>query len=298
METTKIPSGTIVVGVDGSPSAGRALEWAIEQAVLEHRPLTLAHGVGPGHTVWMDQSGFDHRLVLDAMHEDARAVLDAARAQVTQRAPALEVHEALRLADPRQTLFELSEDAAMVVLGSRGRGPVSTLLLGSVSVAVVRHASCPVVVLRPANRGEVRRGILVGADGTARSRSTLEFAYRQAALRNLPLTVMHCFWDARSAAAGAGLVGTGGDDLEDERRVLAESVSGMGEKFPEVHVTTELARGMADDCLIRAGQRMDMVVVGSHQKHPVSGLLYGSVASAVVEHASCIVAVVPNADEA
>ncbi len=297
MEITKIPSGTIVVGVDGSPSSERALDWAIEQAGLEHRPLTLAHGVGPGHTAWMDQSGFDHRLVLDAMHEDARAVLDAARAQVTQRAPALEVHEVLRLADPRQTLFELSEEAEMVVVGSRGRGPVSTLLLGSVSVAVVRHASCPVVVLRPLNRGEVRRGVLVGADGTARSLPTLEFAYRQASLRNLPLTVMHCFWDARSAAAGSGLVGAGGVDLEDERRVLAESVSGMGEKFPEVHVTTELARGMADDCLIRAGQRMDMVVVGSHLKHPTSGALYGSVAAAVVEHASCIVAVVPHADE-
>ena len=57
----------------------------------------------------------------------------------------------------------------MVVLGSRGRGPMRTLLLRSVGVAVTKHAECPVVVVRPGNRGLVRNGVLVGADGSEHS---------------------------------------------------------------------------------------------------------------------------------
>jgi nucleotide-binding universal stress UspA family protein len=285
-----IPSGTIVVGVDGSSSAERALEWAIEQAVLEHRPLTIAYGVGSAQTVWIDQAGFDHGVALDAMREDARAILDEARALVTRHAPQVEVHQVYRLTDPREMLLNLSKEAAMVVVGSRGRGPVKSLLLGSVSVAVTRHAKCPVVVLRPRNSDAVRRGVLVGADGTEDSLPTLEFAYRQASLRKLPLTVMHCFWDVRSATSSL----TGGPESEEERPLLAEALDRMGEKFPDVNVRLELARGLADACLIGAGERMDMVVVGRHEQHMVSGLVYGSIASAVVEHASCIVAVVPH----
>lgn len=292
-----IPSGSIVVGVDGSPSAQRALEWAIDQAVLEHRPLALVHGVGPGSTVWMDQAGFDHRTALEAMHDDAQLILTGAHTQVTRRAPDVEVHEVLRTSDPREALLEISQHAAMIVLGSRGRGPIKSLLLGSVSVAITRHAACPVVVLRPRNLGIVRSGVLVGADGTPSSLPTLEFAYRQASLRGLPLTVMHCFWDVRGANLGAGIVADDEPNLEGERLLLAESVSGMGEKFPDVNVRTELARGLPDDCLIKAADRMDMVVVGFHRQHRVPGMVYGSVASAVVEHASSIVAVVPDAVE-
>lgn len=289
-----IPSGTVVVGVDGSPSAEHALDWAIDQAVLEHRPLTLAHGVGSGQTAWMSSPGFDHGVVLNAMREDGHVVLDAARARVTERAPGVEVHVVLRLNDARQTLLDLSEEAAMVVLGSRGRGPVRTLLLGSVSVGVSRHAHCPVVVLRPHDGGAVRRGVLVGADGTERSLPTLEFAYRMASLHRLPLTVMHCVWDAVAITAGPAMVLAGEPEVEDQRLLLAESVSGMREKFPDVHVTTELARGLADDCLVRAAEQMDLVVVGMHPHNPVAGMIYGSTAATVLEHASCVVAVVPD----
>ena len=69
----------------------------------------------------------------------------------------------------------------------------------------------------------------------------------------------------------------------------------MAEKFPDVRVRTEVARGLADACLVWMAERMDMVVVGSHHGGPGSELLVGSVTSSVVEHATCAVAVVPVA---
>ncbi|GAB3779599.1 universal stress protein [Nocardioides ungokensis] len=297
----KVPAGTVVVGVDGSRSADQALDWAAEEASLEHRPLTLVHALGPlgtSGTAWLDQAGVNQRDILDAMRADGQSLLDTARVRVARKAPDVEVHEVLRLVDPREALLDLSHEAAALVLGSRGRGPVRSLVLGSVSVGVSRHASCPVVILRPHNQGVVRRGVLVGADGTERSRASLEFAYRQASLRRLPLTVMHCFWDAQGATSGAHTIPDSAEGYDDQRLLLAESVSGMTEKFPDVHVHTELARGLADDCLVRASARMELVVVGFHHSGTVSGLVYGSVASTVLEHASCVVAVVPEPERA
>ena len=198
--------GTVVVGVDGSKSASRALAWAVDQALAEHRALTLVHAVLPVGAAWLDQDGIDHRIGVDPMHTEGHELLRRAREAVTERAPDLEVHEVLRVVDPRELLLSLSAQAALVVLGSRGRGPVRSLLLGSVGVALSRHAYCPVVIHRPCHQGKVRHGVLVGVDGTADSQAALEFAFRQASLRALPLTVLHAFWDSQAAVAGPHLV--------------------------------------------------------------------------------------------
>lgn len=288
------PAGTVVVGVDGSVSAGQALDWAIDQAVAEHRPITLAYGAPPADAMWMDQAGFDQRIGVRTLLERGGKHVEEARTQVRRRAPELEVHEVLRAADPRDVLLELAREAAMVVIGSRGRGPLRSLLLGSVGVAVSRHAACPVVIHRPGNPGVVRHGILVGIDGTESSTSVLEFAYRQASLRRLPLTVVHAYWEIRAAAPEAYLVSVRDVDPEEERLAMAECISGMGEKYPDVRVTSELTRGLPDDVLVRRGARMNMVVVGSHHGGVASEILFGSVAASVVEHATCPVAVVPR----
>jgi len=222
------------------------------------------------------------------------AILETARKHVAAKAPDLEIHDVLHVSDPREVLLELSRNASIVVLGSRGRGSVRSLLLGSVGVAVSKHAHCPVVVLRPAQVGAVRNGVLVGADGTERSREVLEFAYRIAAARDLPLTVLHSYWNAAALVEGIPQGLAAETQLEEQRLLLAESVAGLAEKFPEVRVRTELAHGSADDCLVGAAQRMDLVVVGAHYGGPLSRLTRGSVAASVVEHSPCTVAVVPT----
>lgn len=278
-----VPAGTVVVGVDGSSSAHTALGWAIDQAVAEKRPLTLVHAEA------------------SAAGLDSPSVLAQARAEVAAKAAGLDVHELLIVADPREALLQLSREAALVVVGSRGRGPLRSLLLGSVGVAVTRHASCPVVVVRPGNQGLVRHGVLVGVDGSEASRVVLEFAFRQASLRGLPLTVLHTFVDSFAYDATAGvavpvMADLALSDLEEERLLLAEALGGMQEKYPDVRMHKELVRGLPAERLLQGASRMNLVVVGSHPgASAVSDLLRGSVAMTVVEHATCPVALVPVA---
>ncbi|QZY30369.1 universal stress protein [Nocardioides coralli] len=295
MQSYDIPTGTIAVGVDGSPSAERALSWAVEEARLAGRALTLVHAITPQGGVWVDQAGHDSTLGSGATRTEAQQLLDAAQRAATDRDPTLEVHHLLRVADPRDLLLTVSRQASTVVLGSRGRGHLRSLLLGSVSVAVTRHAHRPVVVVRPHDRGGAREGVLVGVDGTERSLGPLEFAFTQASQRGVPITVLHAVHDALATSVDPYLLDGLEDGIEEHRLLVAESVAGMREKFPDVSVNTVLARGYAGDALTELGDRMDLVVVGAHHGGAASAILLGSAAASVVESAPCPVAVVPVA---
>jgi len=157
----------------------------------------------------------------------------------------------------------------------------------------VRHAHCPVVVHRPSNAGTVRNGIVVGVEASDESRTVLEFAYREASLRDLPLTVLHCYWDVQAGTAAAGIIYETQRDVEQERVDLGEAIAGMSEKYPDVNVTTRMARGLPHEVLAQLGERMNLIVVGAHQANRVSQMVFGSVSVALVERATCPVAVVP-----
>ncbi|TIC83248.1 universal stress protein [Nocardioides sp. GY 10113] len=297
MHTNEIPVGTVAVGVDGSESSELAVAWAAEQAAAEARSLTLVHVINPVGAVWLDEDGHDtrgDRGTLEGAMTGAEKLIAAARDAALDLAPNLEVHSLIRVDDARSVLIEASERAACIVLGSRGRGPVRSLLLGSVGVAVTRHAACPVVILRPSEPHQPRHGVLVGVDATEQSRAPLEFAFRQAAQRGEPLTVLHAFGDVLATLVEPHLVSGTGTEIEEQRAVLAEIVAGMGEKYPDVQVTYELARGLAADSIIARAEGMDLVVVGSHHGGAASEFLLGSVAASVVEHAHRTVAIVPS----
>lgn len=289
----RIKSGTIVVGVDGSTSSTHALAWAVEHAAAERRALTLVtttRALTPAYTD--DALVYPHETRAD-LEAQGRGLLSVARELVRTKAPDLEVSEVFRFADPREVLLAMSEDAAMVVLGSRGRGPLRSLLLGSVGVALVRHARCPVVVHRPGNAGNVKNGVVVGADATEESRPVLEFAYREASLRDLPLSVVHCYWDMQGGTLGASAQPISESEREAARLEFAESVAGLQEKYPDVTVSIRTSLGRPQDVLVRLGEKMNLIVVGAHQAARLEEVVFGSVSVAVVEHATCPVAIVP-----
>ena len=104
---------------------------------------------------------------------------------------------------------------------------------------------------------------------------------------------MHCIWDAR---ASTGTVGADEEGYDAERVLLAQTVAGMAELYPDVQVETVLERGLVDRTLVRLGQDAELVVVGVRRRGRIAGLVRGRTASVVVEHSTGIVAVVPEPD--
>jgi nucleotide-binding universal stress UspA family protein len=295
MTNERVAPGTIIVGVDGSEHAQRALRWAADQARLEARPLTVVHAAGEGDlrsAAWVGGEA----AALSHLMKSARELVGEAVAFTESLRPGVEVVGVPRLGDPRQVIVDLSEDAHLVVVGSRGRGTFRSMLLGSVSVSVAKHAHCPVVVTRPGQDAVVEDGVLVGADGTVESLPVIEFAFRQASLRGVPLTVMHTSFDVRIALASSSQPPDPADDVDDLRLLLSESVAGLSEKFPDVSVSLRLGSGLVDECLSRGSGSRDLVVVGRHQVSSIPKLLTGSISAAVLERCNSPVAVVPEAD--
>ena len=293
--TLHIEPGSIIVGFDASPDAERALRWAVEQAALERRPLAVvtAAGIDQVHAVtWAGAAG-TYVIPTEELMAGALSVAETGVETAHRLRPGLPISAHAAHGDPREVLTGLSRGAHLVVIGSRGRGVLRSRLLGSVSTTVIRHAHSPVVVCRPESPGIVRKGVLVGADGTPEGYAVLELAFQHASLRGLPLTVLHSFHDVVAAVNGAQLVSATEEFLEEERLLLAESVAGFSEKFPEVWVDLQLARGFAHECLAADSERWHLIVVGRHPTDSLGRMVSSTVATAVVERAHTTVAVVP-----
>lgn len=137
----------IVVGTDGSAGAQKALRWAFDQAELQGADLDV---VVAWDFIAKWATGFNREWPQDADHltSDAVSVADAsvvAMLRGRSRPEWLRVHADQGPA--ALALTERSRGADMLVVGTRGRGGFSKLLLGSVSSACVQHATCPVVVV-------------------------------------------------------------------------------------------------------------------------------------------------------
>lgn len=296
--TPALPAGAVVVGVDGSAQADEALRWAAEQALLERRPLVVLHAAGcetDFAAAWIDAAGVDHQALAREVTAAGQGLVLGAAALARDVAPGVETHTAVRLTDPRQALLEVAREAALVILGSRGLGPVRSLVLGSVSSAVARHGPCPVVVVRPACDEAVhmaRTGVVAGTDSTPASRPVLEHAFRHASVRGLPLTVLHCDPDPVAVAHGVHGVGPA-HDLRRERLALTEAVDHLAETWPDVPVRRQLSGDDAAHALAEATRCAHLVVVGGHRPRGHRSIGAGARAATVLEHARGPVAVVP-----
>jgi nucleotide-binding universal stress UspA family protein len=287
MDTTTVEQGAVVVGVDGSAGSGAALEWAVGYAQQRRRPLLIVNGAGDprrsSQLVGLDDARRELRT-------EARRVTEQALAVARRIAPELDIGVAAPLHDARQALLDLAERASIVVVGTRGLGPVRALLLGSVSTALAAHAVCPVAVVRPAERDQDGRApVVVGADGTEASIAALDLAFEVASTERRPLVAVHS-WSSDDTFADPASYQQGVDAIQEHTRVLAESLAGYEEKYPDVSAERRLPRSSAPDTLVELSETAALVVVGSRGR---SGLrsLAGSVSRAVVEHAHCTVVV-------
>jgi nucleotide-binding universal stress UspA family protein len=226
-----------------------------------------------------------------ALRVASRQATDRALAVVQNLAPGLPVVVSNPVVDARQALLDCAETAGMVVVGTRGRGPVRSLLLGSVSIAVVTHAPCPVTVVRGLGAGAGRRGkIVIGVDDLGSSSPALDFGFELASASGHQVIVIHA-WDAPDEGFTPD-DRTGG--WEWHERALAEAVAGYAEKYPDLAVERRLLVGRTVPGLLEAAALAEHLVVGSRGRRGMAAWA-GSVSRGIVEHADCPVTVVPAA---
>jgi nucleotide-binding universal stress UspA family protein len=149
-ETENNPAGArqqvVVVGVDGSEASSKALTWAAQEARLRRAILRVVHS-------WEFPVYDNLTYVPDIGYDDiARAAEDSLATQLVDvlgTEPDLTVERHVTQSSAAQAILELSKDAELVVVGSRGRGGFAGLLLGSVSTHVMHHATCAAVIVHP-----------------------------------------------------------------------------------------------------------------------------------------------------
>ena len=296
MRATQVPTGSVVVGIDAGRPSVRALDWAADRASLDHRDLVLLNGTGVPTVDPVPSAGIgrpDPFELYDDLVSAGRAILHRATTRAVLRHPELSVRSAVVTTGAGTALVDVSERASMIVVGSRGRGHVVSLVLGSVSEDVASRAVCPVVVLRPQYDERSRSGVLVGTDGSEESEPVLRFAFHEAWLRGVPLTVAHTVWDAVATVSPGRVSSETEPGTTAVRRRLAAAVAPLTQQYPEVRVRIELGHGIPSDCLLSEAEVHELVVVGHHHRHGFDRLMHGSVALAVMEHASTPVAIVP-----
>ena len=287
---------TVVVGVDGSEQALTAAQWALDVAARRHLPLEVIHswsvplppvGLGPTPVNLNDES----------LRAAAQRVVDDAVSTLQATAPDVSLTGTLYPGTPTAALLEAAERSKMVVLGSSGLDRVTEFILGSVTQQVVAHATCPVAVIpsQEADDPGIEAGrVVVGIDGSELSVDATHMAFEEASLRRCGLTLLHV-WNAPGYET-AGVVVPDTFNLEeahsDELRAMAETVAGLAEKYPDVHVEQRLRQGRPAKALADATRGAALVVVGSRGHGGFASLMLGSTSRALLHHAYCPVLVV------
>lgn len=283
---TENPS-RIVVGYDGSSGADDALTWAAESA-----------GTGAG-------SPPDLRVVvvgtaMDPVLGGYRHVMDRAvddwRAAATERLAALGRPDAtveVRHGPVVPELLDAAEKASLLVVGSAGHGLAAGTLTGSVSQHVARHASCPVVVVRPRHSTVVNR-IVVGVDESPAAAEALRFACERARRTGESVTAIHGYF---SVLAHVLTFDGAESEVADRQLAAAEQLvkdlcRACAAEFPDVEIEPEAIPVRAGQVLVDASRAASLVVVGSRGRDAFSEMLLGSVSQHVLAHAQCPVAIV------
>ncbi|SDH55512.1 Nucleotide-binding universal stress protein, UspA family [Lentzea fradiae] len=289
-DKNKAPSAPIVVGVDGSDSALAAVGWAAAECARQHVPLRLVHG-------YLVVTGYPEMVITDPevrglLERQGRDWLTEAAAAARATAPDVEVTTELQCSGATGLLVDESKKARLVVIGSRGRGTVTGLLLGSTAVALAAHGHSPVVVVRGTETPD--GPVVVGVDGSPTSEAALAFAFETASGRGAALTAVMTTQDftVDSVYNASRIAIDWAQVEEDGRRLLAQRLAGWQEKYPDVEVHRVVMRDRPARALLRFGAEAQLLVVGSHGHGGFAGMLLGSTSQALVHHAPCPLAIV------
>lgn len=267
----------VVVGVDGSEGALRAVEWAAQEAERRKAPLRIVTVAAMPPRMRPSNEGPEG--VANELLKSSTDALDASVARAGEVAPGLITDADLLSGPPDQAISDSGSGAQLLVVGARGMSGFVAMVLGSVSRYVASHAPCPVVVVRhdadaPAADGE----IVVGVRESMAASEAVAFAFEEAALRGADLVAVHA-WH-----------GSGGE--QHATSILTETLSEWRDKYPAVAARPEAVSGHPGHVLADYSARAALVVIGRHGA-PGAGHAIGSAPHTLLGHARGPVAIVP-----
>ncbi|BBZ69890.1 universal stress protein [Mycobacterium paraseoulense] len=271
----------IVVAVDGSSASSAAATWAAGEAAMRKVPLTVVHAVTTPTATWPPVP-YPESLAVRLEDEGKKAIMHAIKL-AEEAIPAdrnVTIHRELVYSSPALALINMSDVAEMIVVGTAGRGLLARGVLGSVSATVVRHAHCPVAVVHADHVAAAQDApVLVGVDGSPASELAIEVAFDEASRRGVGLTALHAWSDI----AITELPEPDWSSLEAEaHRSLAENLAGWQERYPDVAVQRLVVRDQPARQLAEKSGTAELLVVGSHGRGGLTGVLLGSVSNAVL----------------
>lgn len=277
--STPVQRRGIVVAVDGSPASDAAASWAARSASMRKVPLTVVHAVATP-TATFPPVAYPESLGVRLEDEGKKAIMHAMKiAQDAMPAGAeVEIGRELMYSTPALALIEMSGAAEMIVVGTAGKGVLARGVLGSVSATVVRHAHCPVAVIRDGDPPDEQAPVLVGVDGSPTSERATALAFAEASRRGVDVIAMHAWSDVTTEVPFLDWA-----TVEEEgQRCLAESLAGWRQRYPEVTVRPVVVRDRPARHLIDAAESAQLVVVGSHGRGGLTGALLGSVSNTLL----------------
>ncbi|MER6124150.1 universal stress protein [Streptomyces sp. NPDC001795] len=278
----------LVVGIDGSDSSLAAVDWAVDEAARHGLPLRLVYA-----SLWERYEGAATANNLERPSEElmAEGIIGTARERARRRNPMVEVFADVLPEDAVSALLREGHNATALVTGSRGRGGLTGLLLGSVGLAVAARAHCPVIVIRGDKAGlaGVHERILLGVGEPATSREALRFAFREAEARKCILDVVRA-WRRPAYEITEHPV----PPDQQASALLDALLRDAAAEHPGVRVRRAIAEGPARIVLLKRSAAADLVVIGGRRRQGYAGLQLGRVGHTLLHHASCPVAIVPQ----
>lgn len=303
----------VSLAIDGSREAERASRVAVELADKIGSELHLIY-VWPAPLYYRpEHHGYPAQY--EKQREEAQGQLDDLVERVGLAGGVVaEAH--LAVGPPDKEIVATAEDigASLIVMGSRGLGGLRRSLLGSVSESVMRHAHCPVLVVRRELRREADAGqaaeetsifptkILVATDGSPSSAHAVQEAADLAHETNSELHVAHVM-PVSTLYSSADMVLAAGIPLYDESRKKAERV--LNEDVERVKeaggmaAETHLLEGKPDAEVVALAEKIGagLIVVGSRGLGALARTLVGSTSTSIVRHAHCPVMVIRDEEK-
>jgi nucleotide-binding universal stress UspA family protein len=282
----------IVAATDGSEDSLRAVDWAAREAVLRGAPLRIVTAAALLPRMAASQGQSQYQTVSDTIRKDSDVALTAAADRAAKVSPDLLIDTDHLGGAPAEAVTEAGSGALMLVVGSRGVGGFTAMILGSVSRYAATHASSPVVVVRD-EIGAAHRQVGIGIGDLAGHAAPLAFAFEEAALRKASLVAVHAWHMPRSDISRAGEA-FGGANRSSVEHEVAEQLEALladwRDKYPDVTVSQDVVHGHPGRILSGLSARSDLVVLGRHHAHHGPG----AVTHAVLNHAHGTIVTVPS----